>query len=239
MDHGTLEVIKDVSLDIYKDELVCILGYSGCGKTTLLRMISALEHYDEGQILVEGKEHSVPTKDVLLLFQDFNQLFPWKTIIGNIMHPLLATKTAKNKEEARKRAEDRLKEVGLLDFKNNFPRQLSGGMKQRAAFVRALALQPQVILMDEAFASLDMVTKHNLQNLTRKECKKYGITAVFVSHDIEEAVRMADRIVVMKSNPGTIKEIIDNPYVKTHQEHDKIEMMTKIIELLSQTTSEE
>lgn len=232
MADGVLDVITNISLDIYKNELVCILGHSGCGKTTLLRMISALDTCSEGKILVEGNLHQEPNKDVLLLFQDFNQLFPWKTILQNIMHPLLATRVVKTKKEAKLVAENRLEEVGLLEFKNNFPYQLSGGMKQRAAFVRTLALQPKILLMDEAFASLDMVTKHSLQKLTRQECKKHRITAVFVSHDIEEAVHMADRIVIMHSNPGSIKEILNNPYVNSLDDKDKMMMMTRIISIL-------
>ncbi|MBD5487970.1 MAG: ATP-binding cassette domain-containing protein [Lachnospiraceae bacterium] len=236
---GTQKVIQDISLEVMKKSVLCILGYSGCGKTTLLRIMSALEKPDEGNILVDNSNYCTPSKDVLLLFQDFNQLFPWKSILLNIVHALLITKTALDRKSAVLEAEAVLKEVGLYEYRNRYPRQLSGGMKQRAAVARALALKPKILLMDEPFASLDMVTRHNLQKLVREKCLKYDISVVFVTHGVEEAVLIGDRIVIMKANPGEIGFTLDNTYIATGSSVDKMKMMSIIMEQLNNQTNQE
>lgn len=205
-----LEVLREASFNVEQNEIVAIIGHSGCGKTTLLRVISGFEPADDGLVLLDGIKHTEPDKDALMLFQDFNQLLPWKTTLGNVMHPLIATKTAHTRQDAYKLARKRIADVGLSGFENSYPYQLSGGMKQRAAVARALALQPRVLLMDEPFASLDNITRAILQTLTRQVCEKYGISAVLVTHSVEEAVVMADKIVVMDKNPGRIKCIFDS-----------------------------
>jgi NitT/TauT family transport system ATP-binding protein len=203
-------VLKDVSFNIQQNETVAVIGHSGCGKTTLLRIICGFEQADSGFVLLDGERHDSPSKDALMLFQDCNQLLPWKTVLGNVTHPLLAAKTVKTKQEAQKRALKRISDVGLTGFENSYPHQLSGGMKQRAAVARALALQPRVMLMDEPFASLDNITRAALQVLTRRVCEKYGIAALLVTHSVEEAAVMADRIIVMDKSPGRIKAILEN-----------------------------
>ena len=145
-----------------------------------------------------------------MLFQDFNQLLPWKTVLGNVMYPLLAGRDVRSRQDVKKHALKRIKDVGLEGFEKSYPHQLSGGMKQRAAVARALALQPRVLLMDEPFASLDNITRGTLQTLTRHVCEKYGISALLVTHSVEEAAVMADKIIVMDKNPGRIKTILDN-----------------------------
>lgn len=236
---GRQSVLQDVTLEVTKNSVLCILGYSGCGKTTLLRIMSALERPDKGNVLVDNNNYSIPSKDVLLLFQDFNQLFPWKSIILNIVHALLITKTAVDRKSAVLEAEDVLKEVGLYEYRNRYPRQLSGGMKQRAAVARALALKPKILLMDEPFASLDMVTRHNLQKLVREKCLKYDISVVFVTHGVEEAVLIGDRIVIMKANPGEIGYTLDNTYMTTGNSVDKMKIMSIIMEQLNNQTDQE
>jgi len=212
MNDGTrLNVLDDISFQVNENEIVGVVGHSGCGKTTLLRIICAFQGADSGYVLVDGVNHNRPDKNVLMLFQDFNQLLPWRTVLGNIVHPLLATKTLHTKREAKERALKRIADVGLSGFENSYPHQLSGGMKQRAAVARALALQPRILLMDEPFASLDNITRGVLQALTRRVCNQYGITAILVTHSVEEAVIMADRIIVMGKNPGRIQAIINNP----------------------------
>jgi len=208
---GTLNVLHGIDLNVEQGEFVGLIGYSGCGKTTLLRIICGFEKADEGYVLVDGKKHDKPGRNVLMLFQDFNQLFPWKTVLKNVMHPLVSTGFMKNKKEAKSRAMKRITDVGLSGFENSYPHELSGGMKQRSAVARALALQPRVLLMDEPFASLDNITRRTLQELTCRVCDKYGITVIFVTHSVEEAVRMASRIAVM-NRKGSIEKIFINPF---------------------------
>jgi NitT/TauT family transport system ATP-binding protein len=206
---GDLEVLRDVNLDLGENEILAIVGHSGCGKTTLLRIVCALESADAGAVLLDGARHEKPSKDALMLFQSFDQLQPWRTVLGNVMFPLTATGKMR-KSDARRLAMKRIADVGLGGFENAYPHTLSGGMKQRAAVARALALTPRVLLMDEPFASLDNITRGTLQDLTRRVCEKYGISALLVTHSAEEALVMADRVIVMDRNPGRIKAVVDN-----------------------------
>jgi len=236
-DGSKLDVLEDINLNVNQNELVGLIGYSGCGKTTLLRTICGFEKPDAGHILIDGKNHVLPQKNVLMLFQDFNQLLPWKTVLGNVIHPLLATKTVVTKEEAKKRALKRLNDVGLSEFINSYPHQLSGGMKQRTTVARALALQPRVLLMDEPFAALDNITRHSLQLLTRHVCEKYGVTAIFVTHSVEEAVIMADRIIVMRENPGRIEKTFENSNRQSQDEEARATLSAEILALLDKNRS--
>jgi len=206
----SLKVLHDISFSVEQNEIIAIVGHSGCGKTTLLRIVCGFEKPDEGYILLDGNKHEKPNKNALMLFQDFNQLLPWKTLLGNVIHPLTTTKSVKLRQDAKKFALKRIADVGLAGFERSYPHQLSGGMKQRAAVARALALQPRVLLMDEPFASLDNITRGTLQSLTRRVCEKYGISAILVTHSVEEAVLMADRVIVMDRNPGRIKADLKN-----------------------------
>ncbi|MDR1688162.1 MAG: ABC transporter ATP-binding protein [Clostridiales bacterium] len=209
-ENNMLEVLRDITLEISSNEIVALIGHSGCGKTTLLRIICGFEKQDSGLVLLDGEKHTIPSKNALMLFQNFNQLLPWKTVLGNIVHPLLATKIVPIKDEAKKRALKLILDVGLNGFEKSYPHQLSGGMKQRVAVARALALQPRILLMDEPFAALDNITRGVLQKLTRHVCEKYGIAALLVTHSVEEASVMADKVVVMGKNPGYIKAVLNN-----------------------------
>ena len=231
MPEGRLEVLDGISLDIAAEEFVCLLGYSGCGKSTLLRLIAGLEPVEAGEIYVDGARHEKPSKDALLLFQDFNQLFPWRTVLKNVTYPILATKSA-SKEEAKRQGEELLDSVGLADFKNSYPHQLSGGMKQRAAVARALALKPKVLLMDEPFAALDAVTRAHLQNLTRQICSEHHVTVIFVTHSVEEAVLLGDRIVMMNNKTHCIDQIIENPSHGGSDKESRAQLVARIYEIL-------
>jgi NitT/TauT family transport system ATP-binding protein len=231
---GRLKVLEDISLSLSQNEMVGIIGHSGCGKTTLLRIVCAFEAPDGGYVLVDGAKSQKPCKDVVMLFQDFNQLLPWKTVLGNVVHPLMATKTCKSRKDAKKRAEKMISDVGLSGFEGAYPHQLSGGMKQRAAVARALALHPRVLLMDEPFAALDNITRGALQSLARQVCDKYGITALFVTHSVEEAAVMADRIVIMDRNPGRIKKVVENPGRASMSPQERGEFVAKIMGLLGE-----
>jgi NitT/TauT family transport system ATP-binding protein len=230
-DNTRLEVLSDISFNVEQNEIVSLIGHSGCGKTTLLRIICAFEEADSGYVLMDGENHVKPDKNALMLFQGFDQLLPWRTVLGNIVHPLTATKTL-GKKEAKELAQKRIADVGLTGFEGSYPYQLSGGMKQRAAVARALALQPRVLLMDEPFASLDNITRGILQILTRRVCEKYGITAILVTHSVEEAAAMSDKIIVMDKNPGRIKQIFENTGREQKTAAEKAEFTAEIMSRL-------
>jgi len=224
----SLIVLSSVSFDVAQGEFVGLIGPSGCGKTTLLRIICGFEKPDGGIVLIDGLPQDKPHRNALMLFQDFNQLFPWKTVLQNINHPLMATGFIKNKNKAKANALKRIEDVGLTGFENSYPHELSGGMKQRAAFARALALKPRVLSLDEPFASLDSITRRTLQELTRRVCEKYGVTVFFVTHSVEEAVIMADRIIVMKANPGQIERVFKNPCRESKDEAKRADFAREI-----------
>ncbi len=196
------EILADLNLEVDKNEFLCILGPSGCGKTTLLRCIAGFEEYD-GEILVNGVKKAGPGTDRIMVFQDFNQLFPWKTVEGNIQYPLKKN-GIRGKEELRRITEEYLGKVNLPGIEKKYPHQLSGGMKQRVAIAKALALRPQIILMDEPFAALDAMTRNKLQaellNISRAE----DCTFIFITHNIQEAIVLGSRILVL-SDSGAVK----------------------------------
>ncbi len=205
-----LKVLEDISFSIGKGEILCILGASGCGKSTLLRVIGGFERIDKGEILICGNKVLKPSADMVMIFQDYNQLFPWMTVLENVLFPLKVNKIGASAMQRIEISIEYLKLVGLEDFKNYYPHQLSGGMKQRAAIARGLALKPSVLLMDEPFGSLDAITRSNLQNELLDIWRKTEVTIVFVTHDINEALALGDNIIVMDKTPGRIKERIKN-----------------------------
>jgi NitT/TauT family transport system ATP-binding protein len=204
---GTSTVaLDDVSIDIGDAEFVCFLGPSGCGKTTLLRIISGLDIPDSGDIFLHGEKIIGPSPKRGMVFQEYS-LFPWKSVIENVIFgPMMA---GVKKKDALKEAHKYLELVGLEQFKDSFPHELSGGMKQRVAIARALANEPEVLLMDEPFGALDAQTRNVLQSELLQIWDKKRITILFVTHSVDEAVFLADRIVMMSSRPGKIKTIID------------------------------
>ena len=201
----TFHALNHVSLEIEKGELICLLGPSGCGKTTLLNAIAGFEHPDSGSITVDGEVVTKPVPSRVTVFQHYG-LLPWQTVEKNVMFGLDAQGVPK--EEAKQRADHFIEMVGLEKFIHHRPAQLSGGMQQRVSIARALAVDPEVIFMDEPFGALDAITRIKLQDDLLHIVKTQHKTVVFVTHDIEEAVYLADRIVVMTPNPGRIKEII-------------------------------
>ncbi|WP_254743419.1 ABC transporter ATP-binding protein [Alsobacter ponti] len=197
--------LSDVSLDVSDNTFVSILGPSGCGKTTLLRMMNGLLAPDNGEVLLGGKPPR-PGPDVGFVFQSF-RLLPWRTIRGNV--ELGLEETGLSRAERRERALRYLALVGLSRFAESYPHELSGGMKQRVALARALAPEPSVLLMDEPFASLDAQTRELMQmELLRLWERRRGVV-VFVTHSVDEAIVLSDRIVLMRSHPGRIAEVLD------------------------------
>lgn len=199
-----ISVLEDVSFSVDKNEFVCLVGPSGCGKSTLLRIIAALEKADSGQILFHGQPHDSPTPKITMIFQLFG-LLPWKTALENVEIPLEVL--GMKKESRVEIARSYLRLVGLEGFENTYPHDLSGGMKQRVGIARALALQPEALLMDEPFSSLDELTAKALRTQVLDIWRDPSLptnTFVMVSHNVEEAVYMADRVIVMSARPGRI-----------------------------------
>ena len=202
-----LSVLSDVNLTIDDGELVCLLGPSGCGKTTLLRLIAGLDQPTSGEIIANGEKVEKPSGDRAVIFQQYS-LFPWLTVLQNVTFGLEMTNKG-SKEENIETAERYLTRVGLIDFKDSYPHELSGGMKQRVAIIRSLLNHSPILLMDEPFSALDMQNRHKLQEQLIGVWKRFENTIVFVTHDVDEAVYLADKIVIMDKNLGKIANIID------------------------------
>ncbi|HEY1235446.1 MAG TPA: ABC transporter ATP-binding protein [Candidatus Binatia bacterium] len=203
-----IKALSDVSLSIRENEFVSIIGPSGCGKTTLLKMIDGLIPYDNGTIVIGGTPVTGPGPDRAVVFQSF-ALLPWRTVLANVEFSLELRQLSK--EERTKTARDYLKRVGLADFENHYPHELSGGMQQRAGLARALAVNPAILLMDEPFGAVDAQTRQLLQEELLVLWQRERKTVVFVTHSMDEAVYLSDRVVVMSPRPGKVAEILDVP----------------------------
>ena len=204
--HEGTEALRDISLTLIEGEFVCLLGPSGCGKTTLLRIIAGLETPSEGEVRVDGVPVTGPTPRLGMIFQDYS-LYPWRRVIDNIAFGLELAGVEKNERLAR--AREYLDLVGLEGFADSFPYELSGGMRQRVAVARALATDPAVVLMDEPFGALDAQTRNAMQRELLEIWNKTKKTVLFVTHSVDEAVYLADRIVVLSPRPGRIREIVE------------------------------
>ena len=198
-----LVALYDVCFSVRKNEFVCLLGPSGCDKTTLIRMIAGLIAADKGDIAVDGKAVTAPGRDRCMVFQQFD-LLPWRTVLGNVEFGLEIDGVAR---AARREISHRYLElVGLHGFEHYYPHQISGGMQQRVGIARALSKEPDVLLMDEPFGAVDAQTREQLQEELLKIWAKTDTTVVFVTHSIDESVYLSDRVIVMQSRPGRIKE---------------------------------
>ncbi|WP_158970967.1 ABC transporter ATP-binding protein [Paraglaciecola sp. L3A3] len=206
--NGKVTALKDINLSIHKREFVCVIGPSGCGKSTLIRILAGLETATSGEVLLDGKKVTKPGPERGMVFQGYT-LFPWLTVKENIMFGLIESGNNKNTAESEARQWADL--IGLSKFENHYPNQLSGGMKQRVAIARALANQPKILLMDEPFGALDAQTRAKMQAYLMEIWKNIDITVFFITHDLDEAVFLADRILVLKANPGEIEELIEVP----------------------------
>jgi NitT/TauT family transport system ATP-binding protein len=207
-DNAIGPVLDDINFQVHRREFICVLGQSGCGKSTLIRVLAGLEEATTG--VVELNDHPVegPGPDRGMVFQSYT-LFPWLTVKKNVMFGL--RQKGVPRDQAEKEARRWVEMVGLTDAIDKYPYQLSGGMKQRVAIARALANQPQVLLMDEPFGALDAQTRAKMQFYLQQIWMNVDVTIVFITHDLDEAVYMADRIIVMSANPGRIAEIIEVP----------------------------
>jgi NitT/TauT family transport system ATP-binding protein len=199
--------IADVSLVVEDGEFLCVVGPSGCGKTTLLKCVAGLLRPSKGRVLLRGKPVTRPPEEMALVFQEYSRsLMPWTSVANNVLLPLRHKKLGRR--ERKQLVGESLEAVGLGRFGNRYPWQLSGGMQQRVAIARALAYQPSILLMDEPFASVDAQTRGDLEDLTLRVRDRYGITILFVTHDIDESIYLADRVVVLTHAPTEVKEIV-------------------------------
>jgi NitT/TauT family transport system ATP-binding protein len=197
--------LHDVSIQIAAGEFVCLVGPSGCGKTTLLRLIHGLLEPDSGQVLIDGKANSAPGTHAGFVFQSF-RLLPWRTVGDNVEFPLQIQGLPR--PERLGRVQKYLRLVGLDDFVHSYPHELSGGMQQRVGLARALALEPQILLMDEPFAALDAQTREFMQLELSRIWEHLGVAVVFVTHSLDEALFLADRIVLLGPRPGSVDEVL-------------------------------
>ncbi len=205
---GSLKVLDNIELDVAAGEFVCIVGASGCGKSTLLRLIAGLDTAFSGTITYEGQAVTGPDLSRGIIFQE-HRLFPWLTVEQNIRLAFSATSVPR--QEQKERVQEQIHRVGLAGFETAWPHQISGGMAQRAAIARALINRPKLLLLDEPLGALDALTRLRLQQELQRLWLEVGITMIMVTHDIEEAVFLSDRIVVLNSRPGRIRRIVPVP----------------------------
>jgi NitT/TauT family transport system ATP-binding protein len=207
-DAAPLNILRDISFEVREHEFVSLVGASGCGKTTLLRLIGGLLRPTQGKVLFRGKPITRPSQDLAIVFQDYGKaLLPWRTVAGNVELALEARRVPKG--EWPEIVDRLLKQVGLADRATAFPLQLSGGMQQRLQIARCLAQSPQILLMDEPFGALDAMTRQALQDEVARLSAESGTTVVFVTHDLEEAIYLGDRVLAMESHPGRIGEVVE------------------------------
>lgn len=205
---GPVTALQDINFKVHRREFVCVIGPSGCGKSTLIRILAGLETYSGGEALLDGKPFSGPCPDRGMVFQGYT-LFPWLTVKKNVMFGLESEGAPKARAESE--AMQWIELVGLEKFAHAYPHQLSGGMKQRVAIARALANQPRILLMDEPFGALDAQTRAKMQSYLLEIWKNIDITVLFITHDLDEAIFLADRILVLKAHPGRVDELIEVP----------------------------
>jgi NitT/TauT family transport system ATP-binding protein len=207
---GATQVIPGIDLTINEGEFVVFVGPSGCGKSTLLRAVGGFLKPSAGEILMNGRRIGAPGPDRMTVFQEFDQLLPWRTVLGNVRYALERGRSLPRRD-ADGVARRWLDRVGLKNFVDAFPHTLSGGMKQRVAIARAFALEPALLLMDEPFAALDALTRRQMQDELLKLCEETGNTTLFVTHGIDEAIRVGTRILALTPHPGRLAATFDVP----------------------------
>jgi len=205
--NGEIKALDNISFSVRTGEFLAIVGPSGCGKSTLLRLIGGFDRPDSGSLLLDGTEITAPSKDIMMVFQSFDQLFPWYTVLGNLTYAMKKAGLFRTLAERKECARSYLSMAGLSGFENTYPHQLSGGMKQRAALARALSLKPKVLLMDEPFSSLDIATKKALYPVVTAMAAQTGCTILLVTHDIREARTLGSHIAVMSRQKKGISAV--------------------------------
>jgi NitT/TauT family transport system ATP-binding protein len=227
-----LEVLRGVDVEIQAGSLTCVVGPSGCGKTTLLRLIGGLESPTSGELRFEGRPVTGPGPERGMVFQEY-ALFPWRTVCKNVSFGLELE--GMTREEARRKADDYLETVGLSGHDDLYPRELSGGMKQRVAIARTLAVEPKILLMDEPFASLDAQTRNVMQEFLVGLWRRTGTTIVFVTHSVDEAVYLGQDVIGLSRRPAKVVKRFENtlPYPRNRTDMGFIELRAKILDYLT------
>ncbi len=230
---GVFTAVEGVTFSVGVGEKFVLLGPSGCGKSTLLKAVAGFMPPARGSVELDGRLVSRPGPDRVVVFQEFDQLLPWKTVLGNVMYPLRVARRLAP-EAAREQAHRFLVMVGLERFAGSYPHQLSGGMKQRVAIARSLALDPAMLLMDEPFASLDALTRRKMQEELLGIWEATRKTILFVTHSIQEAVLLGDRILILSAGPGRVRRLVDNAAVGQRETGAALRAQREIQELLGE-----
>jgi nitrate/nitrite transport system ATP-binding protein len=216
-DGGATTVFEDIWFKIAKGEFVCMIGHSGCGKTTVLNILSGLDLPDAGVAVVDGTAIEGPSLDRAVIFQS-HALLPWRTVLGNVAYAVSSKWRGWNKVKVEAQARRFIEKVGLKGSESKRPSQLSGGMKQRVGIARALSIEPKILLMDEPFSALDALTRGTLQDEVRRICLETGQTVFMITHDVDEAIYLADKIILMTNGPeAMVAEIVENPLPKNRE----------------------
>src|SRR5215216_2245482 len=217
---GMTTVFEDLWLTIGRGEFVCMIGHSGCGKTTVLNILAGLDRPSDGVVIVDGQAIEGPSLDRAVIFQS-HALLPWRTVVGNVAFAVASRWPRRARADIEAHARRFIALVGLEGSEGKRPAELSGGMKQRVGIARALAIEPKIMLMDEPFSALDALTRGTLQDEVRRICLETGQTAFMITHDVDEAIYLADRVVLMTNGPGAmLAEIVDNPLPKERKRTD-------------------
>ena len=217
---ATTTVFKNLWLSMARGEFVCVIGHSGCGKTTVLNVLAGLDTPSAGAVIVDGKEIEGPSLDRAVIFQS-HALLPWRTVMGNVAYAVSSRHRGWSKAEVAKHAQTFIDLVGLTGAEHKRPAELSGGMKQRVGIARALSIEPKIMLMDEPFSALDALTRGTLQDEVRRICTSTGQTVFMITHDVDEAIYLADKVILMTNGPGAVlAEIVENPLPKQRARSD-------------------
>jgi nitrate/nitrite transport system ATP-binding protein len=210
--NGPVTILDDISLEVQEGEFICVIGHSGCGKSTLLNMVSGFNTPTSGQVILSNQVVTEPGPDRMMVFQNYC-LLPWLTVYDNVYLAVDAVHSQKSERDKKEIVYEHLKMVGLIEAKDKRPTQISGGMKQRVAIARALSIQPQVLILDEPFGALDAITKEELQDELLAIWQEHRVTVLMITHDIDEALYLSDRLVMMTNGPAArIGEILDIPF---------------------------
>jgi nitrate/nitrite transport system ATP-binding protein len=217
---GATVVFEDLWLSMARGEFVCIIGHSGCGKTTVLNILAGLEPPSDGTVIVDRQAIEGPSLDRAVIFQS-HALLPWLTVMGNVSYAVASKWRSMRRDNLHRQAQKFIDLVGLTGAEHKRPAELSGGMKQRVGIARALSIEPKIMLMDEPFSALDALTRGTLQDEVRRICLETGQTVFMITHDVDEAIYLADRVVLMTNGPNAVlAEIVENPLPKERQRND-------------------